>query len=81
MNAKQVVHKAKRWLKQQIAEEVPEDVALCEFDCRKGQCRLGEWESCKRRLEYLQDLRRWRKRKSDCNQPLCDPGQDFGPPL
>jgi hypothetical protein len=39
-NAKQVVRKAKRWLEKQIVEEVPEDIALLEFDCRKGQCRM-----------------------------------------
>jgi len=30
--------------------EVPEGDALCEFDCRKEQCRDGEWASCSRRL-------------------------------
>ena len=68
MNAKQAMRKAKRWLKGQIVQEVPEDVALCEFDCRKGQCRMGEWESCERRLEDLQDLRRWKTRESDSDQ-------------
>ena len=67
-NARRVVRKAKRWLKEQIVQDVPEDIALCEFDCRKGQCRMGEWESCERRLKDLQDLRRWKTRKSDCDQ-------------
>jgi hypothetical protein len=67
-NAKRVVRKAKRWLKEQIVQDVPEDIALCEFDCRKGQCRVGEWESCERRLKDLQDLRRWKTRNSDCDQ-------------
>ena len=39
-----------RWLRDQIIQEVPEDSALCEFDCRKEQCTMGEWESCERRL-------------------------------
>jgi hypothetical protein len=30
---------------------VPEDDALCEFDCRKPQCNEGEWENCTRRLQ------------------------------
>jgi hypothetical protein len=29
---------------------VPEDVAICEFDCRKNQCTYGEWATCDRRI-------------------------------
>jgi len=43
-----------RWswqqLKEHLSEEVPEDIAICEFDCRKSQCLYGEWKSCQRRL-------------------------------
>jgi hypothetical protein len=39
------------WVAGQFISEVPEDEALCEFDCRKPQCREGEWESCVRRLQ------------------------------
>ncbi len=38
------------WVSGQIIGEVPEADALCEFDCRKLECREGEWESCERRL-------------------------------
>lgn len=37
-------------LKDQIVQEVPEADALCEFDCRKQQCKEGEWATCERRL-------------------------------
>jgi hypothetical protein len=37
-------------LRKQIVQTVPEDCDICEFDCRKCQCTLGEWESCARRL-------------------------------
>ena len=37
------------WLKVPVAE-VPEDVAVCEFECTKTECRLGDWECCERRL-------------------------------
>jgi len=40
-----------RWVRDQIVQDVPEDIALCELDCRKGQCTMGEWESCERRLK------------------------------
>jgi hypothetical protein len=39
-----------RWVGGQVVHDVPEDSALCVFDCRKGQCTLGEWEACDRRL-------------------------------
>lgn len=38
-----------RWLKQQV-EDVPDDLALCEFDCRKVQCTSDEWATCERRI-------------------------------
>jgi hypothetical protein len=39
------------WVAEQFVSDVPEDNALCEFDCRKPQCREGEWEDCTRRLQ------------------------------
>jgi len=38
------------WVARQFALQVPEEDALCEFDCRKPQCYVGEWENCVRRL-------------------------------
>jgi hypothetical protein len=40
------------WVMEQLIQEVAEDSALCEFDCRKVQCTQGEWKSCERRLQY-----------------------------
>jgi len=39
------------WAAEKVIREVPQDEALCEFDCRKPQCKAGEWESCNRRLQ------------------------------
>jgi len=39
-----------RWAKDQVVQDVPEDTALCAFDCQKGQCTHTEWEACERRL-------------------------------
>jgi len=39
------------WVLGQFVGEVPEEDALCEFDCRKPQCIVGEWENCARRLQ------------------------------
>lgn len=38
------------WLKKQIVDEVPPEIAVCEFDCEKTQCTLKEWNACPRRL-------------------------------
>jgi len=34
----------------QIIQDVPEDFQACEFECRKLQCAMGDWERCERRL-------------------------------
>jgi hypothetical protein len=39
-----------RWIEHQIVEDVPADIAVCEFDCRMGHCNDEELESCQRRL-------------------------------
>jgi hypothetical protein len=40
-----------RWVKDQIVQDVSKESAICEFDCRKEQCTMGEWETCERRLD------------------------------
>ncbi len=51
--------------KTNLVETVPNDIALCEFDCRKTQCSFGEWESCGRRLRF-ERLRQEYEEKSGC---------------
>ena len=34
----------------QIMQDVPSDIEVCEFDCRRSQCTLQEWETCGHRL-------------------------------
>ena len=36
-------------LMSQLIAEVSDDIAVCEFDCRKYHCTLGEWKTCERR--------------------------------
>jgi len=38
------------WIGKQIMDQVPPEIALCEFDCDKTQCTLKEWKACPRRL-------------------------------
>jgi hypothetical protein len=40
----------RRWVTNQVIQEVPGDIALCEFDCRKQQCTIKEWATCERRI-------------------------------
>ena len=63
--SKRIADKAKRWFKVQLVEDVPDELARCEFGCRKLECRMGEWESCKRRIEEAQDIRDWKARGQD----------------
>lgn len=51
--------------KDHLVEAVPNDIALCEFDCRKTQCRFDEWENCARRQRFEQ-LRQEYEEKSCC---------------
>ncbi len=43
-----------QWLRGRIADrivqDVPVEIAVCEFNCRKAQCRQDEWTNCPRRL-------------------------------
>lgn len=51
MEGKTIPQRMWRWVKDQIVGPVPEADALCEFDCRKGQCNEGEWANCDRRIQ------------------------------
>lgn len=33
--------------------DVPEEIAACEFECRRTDCRHGDWETCERRLRAM----------------------------
>lgn len=38
------------WLKIPVCE-VPDDIAVCEFECSKTECKLGDWQCCEQRLQ------------------------------
>jgi hypothetical protein len=40
-----------RW-KNVLVDDVPDDLAICEFDCRKLRCTQGEWVTCDRRITW-----------------------------
>ncbi|MGB7934382.1 MAG: hypothetical protein WCH04_19580 [Gammaproteobacteria bacterium] len=39
-----------QWLSK-LAPEVPEEMAACEFECRKTDCLMGDWLKCERRKQ------------------------------
>jgi hypothetical protein len=39
-----------QWIRNQIVQQIPEEIALCEFDCYKQQCTDKEWQTCTRRI-------------------------------
>ena len=45
-----------KWAKFQLIADVPDELACCEFECRKPHCAQGHWESCHRRLAYAAAL-------------------------
>jgi hypothetical protein len=49
-NPASLFRRLRRWVTNQVIQEVPGDIALCEFDCRKQQCTIKEWATCERRI-------------------------------
>jgi len=41
-----------------VIQEAPEDIQLCEFDCRESQCAMGDWGKCERRLRSIAQTRK-----------------------
>lgn len=39
------------WLQSLVIQDVPGDMAHCEFGCRKGECGREQWENCKNRID------------------------------
>jgi hypothetical protein len=49
-----------RFLVNQLIQDVPEAIAVCEFDCRETDCTAERWASCERRLRVRQGYLRTR---------------------
>ncbi len=45
--------RAWQWLMGKLVQDVPSEDAMCEFDCRKRQCKLGQWKNCERRIKGM----------------------------
>jgi hypothetical protein len=44
-------HRLWEFVKRQIVDEVPEEFAICEFDCREIRCMPNEWNTCELRIQ------------------------------
>ena len=58
-----MISRLKRWLVQ-YATEVPEEIAVCEFDCSKLECLHADWANCPRRLGLRNPQQQSEKRKT-----------------
>jgi hypothetical protein len=34
------------WLRPMLVQEVPEEIAVCEFICAEPVCRVQDWQQC-----------------------------------
>jgi hypothetical protein len=47
-----------QWVKLQIVQQVSDEDAFCEYDCRKSDCTDEEWASCQLRIRRLRGFSR-----------------------
>ncbi len=52
------------WIGVQLVQDVPEDIAACEFDCSKPECEGADLINCERRMYTEAAERRARDGKS-----------------
>lgn len=44
------ISRIRLWLRGEIVEDVPPELAACEFQCRVDECLHDKWENCENRL-------------------------------
>ena len=52
-----MLHSLLENIKAYLSAEVPDNIAACEFDCRKLECQAKDWETCPRRLQKQEALK------------------------
>jgi len=48
----QLLTRLSHWLGKQLIDEVPTDLVICEYECRRGRCTEGEFRTCIRRATH-----------------------------
>jgi hypothetical protein len=72
-------HRPSQFVKRYIVDDVPDDLAVCEFDCRREHCTQDQWANCERRIrkgveELFPDARpSCVRRTADTSLCLFDP--------
>jgi len=51
----------------EIEQEIPAELAYCEFECRHAQCPTGSWVECPIHQRYRQQL----KQQQEYNRSLA----------
>jgi hypothetical protein len=41
-----------------VVRDVPDEFQSCEFDCRKVNCSMGDWDKCEMRLRHVAQIRK-----------------------
>ena len=52
-------HRLWQRFKNRVIQDAPDDIQLCEFDCRKLECAMGDWEKCERRLRSIAQTQKY----------------------
>ena len=52
------LHRLRHWLSQQLVQDVPDEVSVCEYDCNRTDWRLGHGNTCEKRLYPTPDAGR-----------------------
>jgi hypothetical protein len=39
------------WLRQRFIQEIPDELSVCEFECRLKKCSESHWTKCELRLQ------------------------------
>jgi hypothetical protein len=50
-----IVARIRLWLRGEVVDDVPPELAACEFQCRVHECLHDKWESCENRLRAARD--------------------------
>jgi hypothetical protein len=58
-------------LKSTLIAAVSDDLAICEFECSKANCRQGEWATCERRIKLQSQCR---ANQADTDPPASGAG-------
>lgn len=48
-------YKLLQQFRSKVIQEAPEDIQLCEFECHKTECAIGDWKKCDRRLRSMRE--------------------------